>query len=691
MLKFFRKYNKIILVVGCVVLMIAFLIQPVMSVFMPDPRNQPIGTVGDTALAVHDLQAAEAQLQLFERTLNPIAMLVDSMLESGNDRNLHWLLLKADARAMGLGASATEVGSALAMMGVDEAQLERIAQQLSVSPGFVRGAVSDWLMVEQYRDLIRGRAFSPRIVADTDADASLSAVSSPGLQRLRAMEQVFGLMNMAQQAENPWQGQLYMNIARRMHMRVVAGTQRLSQPVLRAAIQDQRAQIAGRLLLIRADRWLDKAPEPSEEQIAEHFERYRDVAPGDSEPHGFGYRIPDRVKLVYLTVPYDEVADTVRISEADALAEYENNKARYVQTPDPDAGDDAPPRQMDYSEVRDEVRDRLKRRQTQQKVQQIIRAAQGRFADAERALPDDPQAPGYKRVPGDYQPPSFDEIAADLSEQFGVRLTVERRDDAWVEADGLTALPGLGPSAVADTSPRVPLRSYVLSARAFDPPTEHPAAGFRLQAGLVSRPMVSRDGSMHLFRLTDAQPAHAPEQLDVVRDQVIEDLRRLAAFEKLADDAEAWEDRVIANGLDAVAQELDIEVGTFGPVTKREVGGGQDSVVPAISGIGRDRALIDEAFALARALSERGPIDEIDPGERIVVAAIDSRFILAILELGEYDPVTRTQYERAATDPDTRFSVGFSLLPPDTDDPLSLERVQRRVGYVPAGGEANGQ
>ncbi len=674
MLKFFRKYNKIILVVGCVVLMIAFLIQPVMSIFMPDPMKRVVGTVDGQKLTVRDLQAAEAQLQLYERGLRPIAMLVNTLSDPA-DRNLHWLLIKREARAMGLGASSTEIANALAMMGMDDAQVEELAQGFGASPGFIRAAVGDWLMIEQYRDLMRARAFEPRIVADTGQTAL--TITSPGLQRLQALQQVFGYMNAAQQAENYMQAQLFMMMAQQIELRTVLGAQRLSQPVLRAAFQDQRAQVSGRLLLIPAQQFLDQAPEPTDEQIAAHFEKYKSLPPGESEPYGFGYRIPDRVKLVYLSVPYDAVLDTVTVSNTEALAEYEANKARYMMPPGPDAE----PKQATFLDVRNDVMEELRQRKAREKVRQIIRAAQGRITDAERALTDDPEDRRYKAIPEGYEPPSLTQIATALSEQFGLTVRVERRTENWVNADDLETLPGLGEARVEAASQFTPFADYALSARAFDPALDNLAASFRLQQGLVSQPMIGPDGSMYLFRLTAAEPSDEPRELATVRERIVEDLQLLAAYEKLAEDVAFWEGKARTMGLDSVAEELGLEPGNFGPVAKRRGGAGREQMVPDIAGVGRDRELIDKAFDLATTLSQRGELSQIDPGERIVASAVAPQFKLAILELGEFDPVTRSQFERVAGDAATRFDLGLSLLSPDTQNPLALERVKQRTGY----------
>ena len=65
MLKFFRRYQKWMLVVFCGGLMIAFLIQPVMSIFFPDPGKQTIATVYDgESITFNDRKTAVGDLQL---------------------------------------------------------------------------------------------------------------------------------------------------------------------------------------------------------------------------------------------------------------------------------------------------------------------------------------------------------------------------------------------------------------------------------------------------------------------------------------------------------------------------------------------------------------------------------------------------------------------------------------------------
>ncbi|MDP6151777.1 MAG: hypothetical protein QF785_00265, partial [Phycisphaeraceae bacterium] len=95
MLKFLRKYNKYILVVGCCVLMVVFLLPNLNSFVRSDPSTLPVGTLADgTEFTVADQRNAQAELGLLAR-LSPY-------LVQGIDRDpLRWTLMLHEAQAIG--------------------------------------------------------------------------------------------------------------------------------------------------------------------------------------------------------------------------------------------------------------------------------------------------------------------------------------------------------------------------------------------------------------------------------------------------------------------------------------------------------------------------------------------------------------------------------------------------------------
>ena len=65
--------------------------------------------------------------------------------------------------------------------------------------------------------------------------------------------------------------------------------------------------------------------EPDQETMVEHFNKYKKYFPGevsDENPYGFGYKLPDRVQLEYIAVRADEISSIVESPTQDELEEY---------------------------------------------------------------------------------------------------------------------------------------------------------------------------------------------------------------------------------------------------------------------------------------------------------------------------------------------------------------------------------
>jgi hypothetical protein len=81
----------------------------------------------------------------------------------------------------------------------------------------------------------------------------------------------------------------------------------------------------------------EKQELPGEDKIAEHFNKYKAIAPGavsDENPHGFGYKLPDRVQLEYIAVKLDEVKTIVKRPTQDELGDYySRNKEQLFTVP----------------------------------------------------------------------------------------------------------------------------------------------------------------------------------------------------------------------------------------------------------------------------------------------------------------------------------------------------------------------
>jgi hypothetical protein len=107
---------------------------------------------------------------------------------------------------------------------------------------------------------------------------------------------------------------------------------RVSEPRLRHAARDLASSATVDVVAVDSSSLFDKVTAPTDAEIAAQFEKYKDVAAG-TPPLGFGYRLPNRVKLEWLTVPLDRVAATVKIDEVATYRYYTENQDKYLPTP----------------------------------------------------------------------------------------------------------------------------------------------------------------------------------------------------------------------------------------------------------------------------------------------------------------------------------------------------------------------
>lgn len=677
MLKFFRKYNKWILAIGCSVLMVAFLL-PNATSFLPQPDSRPVGELADgTQFRIRDLQFAQGELGVYER-LQPVGLLATSMLDPG-ERELHWLMIQAEADAMGLAASQWEVSRALELLGVSSDEtLATLAADFKTTPAGVRRAIADWLVAEQYRDLMSGKAFDTANLTGAGGENVFTA-SSPGIQRLVAMQNgrarrglEFASWQMLL-GNAPW-------LASEIAAETTYGAQRMSAPEFKAMFQDLAARVGGRLLLIPAEKFAEDAPQPTDEQITAHFERYKNDLPGEGE-HGFGYRLPDRVSLEYIEIPFESAMAKVKVAEHEAVAFYDDNPAAFVEPPEADANPEAEPVQTPYLEVKDQIKRYLRTQKAQSLVDEVTQFMLGRLTDSERMLGEDPEDRRYKLVPEDFASVDFQALALEAEERFDIELNVVRRGDRWSAVSDFPELRGIGMSNVADAARPLSFADYVATAQTFNPTDENPAALLRLQSGVVARPMVGEDQSRYLFRLVGAEASQPRESYADIREAVAADVRRFGAYQMLRDDAGALKARAATEGLDALAEELGLTVGRINPVQQRPMGRTQEEMVANIPGIGRDAGLIDAMFSRAQTLSRDGELDELPASSRVVAAPIDGVLKLAVVELADYSPVTRSEYAEGVALPEVRMGVSLSLVSFAEESPYSLPLIKQRLGY----------
>ena len=639
MLKFFRKYNKWILGVGGSLLMVVFLIQPVMSMFQADPMKMTLAEFDGGELTRGDLMNAESELQVLRQF--GLLLDVDPDTFSRNDDGLRWALILKDAAKLGLSASYQEVELLKLEVGQSEADIELMASRMNATTGYIRQAMRNWLIVQQYKELMA------------------SQTHLPGKDRAALIRNAL---------RNPEGARYYEAMA--------YGTSFMSKPLVEHFLQDQGAQVSGDVVVIPAQSFLDQTPPPTGQEIETLFEQYKDALPGQGESYGFGYRVPNRVKLEYLTIPMDEARQTIKVSEAEALAHYRQYPERFggaLATDGQAAAEPSP-----YTEVRSDVIEDLTSQRAFEKVEKMGKSAYGYLYEDTRGMA---KKDDYRVVEQGANLTSLRQVADRLETEYGLLPKVNASDGYWINEQSMIGVAGIGQSRLADNL-RVDFPSYLLSAKELEPEKDNPLLPRRLQVGLAASVMMGFDGSRYVFRLTDAQATHQPASLDVVRDQVTKDAKLLNAYKKLAGDSDAWLDRASKDGLDAVATEANASVIPLPPTPRRVPLPNGLLTAPTLPGVGQSEAFVEAFFDTANQSRDNGNAQDASDEQTIGVVGVDASLSLAVYRVDSYEPLTREEYNEDASNPVLPMMIDATILSPARmASPLSLKSLTHRMNF----------
>lgn len=673
MLKFLREYNKYILSVGIIVLMIAFLIQPALQMFTPGPGNEVLGTVGEEEVTLKQRAMADRELAILGAIWPPLTPW--GFGEGAKDNSLRWLLFIREAQDMGLSASDAEVNDllptleeVLKKLGLEGVRLAERAARLGEDPRVVHEALRHWLMYQTYWTLMHGHRH---------------------LSWVERVAQVLGAYNLAQighmgQAQELWQK--------------AEGSVRVSEPLRVRFLNDQLSQVRITALSVDADRYTQRVGEIEDAALIDHFERYKDDLPGQGKPYGFGYRFPDRVKLEYLAIPLERVKRAVRVEESEALQYYDTHLDEFrVETPPAPEVSDADAGKSDgemssqkrgsstrpYAAVRGRIMDQLKNKRAMELCEKMMKSARAILRENVQKWPEEG---GYVVVPEDWTGVALEEAAGRLQAEFGVLPDVQRLADRWLTGPDLAQLPGIGKSRTEDQR-GWPFAVYALSAKELRQSEQgNPLAAYRLQARLPSVPLIDGDRTRYMFRLVEAQPSRSPQSIEEVGQQVRNDVQRLKAYELLQAEAAMWQQRVADGTLEAVAATLS-EPLVRTSFARRQPRRGPSGLVfeaPFVEGVGQDPRFVDEVFELADTVTQLGGVSAVPVDRRVVVVPVDGKQRLVLARLEEIMAVPQPLVEMMKKDPASVDTwVGQALQTVSAGGAVSLEAMEQRLGFKP--------
>ena len=435
--------------------------------------------------------------------------------------------------------------------------------------------------------------------------------------------------------------------------------------------------------------------EPTEAEILEQFEKYKDLNPGEGD-HGFGYKLPNRIKLEWIEIPSEPIRTAISTSDkmnGIALRHHwrENENQRGI--PAVTAGADIP-------EV---VREDLLTQLTNERLDEISRFAHDQLRLRQQQLD---QRDGLFIVPDDWATTrmAFPELAEQIRDRFEVDLPkYEAIGDRWVPIAELAEIGQVAGARSERFGQRLNIQGMLNLS------TEFGGDGTAtIQTGVAGPPLqATLDQSVYLFRVTDTDLSRVPNNVDEVRDEIVTDLKRMADYQSLLARASDLEQTAEANGLVALAMrnETDVNrssrVALYNPqayqiqkILRRQGQGAFEVTASPIPGLGADTTAQQDDEALKQIIDytmEFGPdladFSTTPESERVFTVPSETHLALVVVRLMAQRPLSEQRYQTMVEDGDLgillisdQFAKGETIR-----DAFTLEALSKRHNFERTG------
>lgn len=588
MLKFLRKYDKWILAVGGSLLMVVFLLPQAMQQLGGNPRDKVIATFAGGSITYGQRIRAQQEVNTLEMMHGSIPYLL-----LGLDRehaSSHWLLLAAEAKRAGFIAGPEDGAQFLDLAATE---LGRIyAQQYFGETGAVSPQMVSYIQDNFFDQLLSARqAMYARGLTN---EAELLRIESIAMGILRLHKTYF---------EAP----------------------KLSDIESVSYAKKQADQVAVNFAILRPTRILPEIPQPSAEEVQAHFEMYRDVVPGEGE-YGFGYRLFPGIKMEWVEISREAIADSVTVDPIEANSYWRANRGSYPET---------------WADAKEQVEQDLRNAEVDRTLDDIDRFMVGELRKRERNLPSDGR---FKALP-----PDWDLIRPSLQATVdnALRQTEQSRsldlpeikiakatENFYIQEDA-DRFGGIDNATLQRGPNSVDFETLVFNTREINPDTP-----YDIQVGLTYGPLKDADGNVYYFVLTDARPAQPAEMTLDIELRCRSNMRKLQAMNALI----AGKDNIIAEvaekGMEGFATEydlLEVDVG-------ERVAVGRRFVNPVQSMDFDQQSIRDAILDRADTLDPTVPASQLPPNERILVVPSPKALSAVVVEIIDNRPLTVESY-----------------------------------------------
>ena len=449
---------------------------------------------------------------------------------------------------------------------------------------------------------------------------------------------------------------------------------KISCPIENYFLAENDQKISVRLVGFDANKLNSKIPAPTTQELEQHFKDFADLEPSgtgsEKNPLGFGYKIPDEVRLQTISVSRRDLKDAVSKSKSDydwdvlARGYYLKHKADYPST-QPTATQPSPTAK-NFEQVRADVLEQVINPlvdDLSDRVQKSILATLSADWAAYHAAHPDTQ-PATNSASSDsslgFAYNSYDymkALAAKVQTEFNVLPETAAYNQPLSSSD-LSKLSGIGHAHTAGGA-------LSLEETATDP---------TLAVFQPSATLQDDASTFYLFRVTERIPAHPPASMAEVADAVKTDWVKSQAYETALKQATALRDAAVKTGLTTAAANARLIVDTTPPFSASLV-----KATEPVAGVplaGEDVAIFKQKCEsiLESAAKQEPPVAMVEaPNESKVL----------VIELAEVQP-DWPDGQRYVAEAAVSQELMSEFARPLTQQWFTLPAVEARLGYVDA-------
>lgn len=369
---------------------------------------------------------------------------------------------------------------------------------------------------------------------------------------------------------------------------------KISRPYQQWILARTQQDVSVKIVPILASSFLSQVAAPTDADIRNEFDQYSDRVAAEiggfpsqfgqrSDPLGFGYKIPNRVRVQYIGLNRSDVHDAAVASKSKedwyiaAYGEFKANRQDYDSQPLPPATQPAQPlgpstrpspanpsepapRKLDdldddFALHAQLVLDELYNRETQtmqdtvfRQINEKLNSGYGSYRDAiASGAANDPKGPAAQYVSYKF----IQDLAASIRSQYGVNPILGNIEQLKT-AQQLSLLEGIGKSVCNQEVGFAAYATRLFQPWLTDQQKNSQAAALAIAQWQPSNPLQDEQDNVYVFRISGSEAAHTPVLADV-KDQVINDWKISAAYDKAVEAGHILLSAAQTQGLDAAA------------------------------------------------------------------------------------------------------------------------------------------